>query len=572
MKQILILLFALLSIKVFAIERIANSKHDLSVYSPNAIRGVNEEEICIFCHTPHKAQPQTPLWNRHSPTAYYRIYRSSTTDARIEQPFGPSKMCLSCHDGTLALGLVRSRPATDPIAMTSFTMPPGPSNLTTDLSDDHPIGFRYDLALANADLQLRNPQEISRKLDLGPHNEVHCTTCHDPHNNQLGNFLRLPDRKGVLCTSCHKMLGWPISAHALSVRHIQFRPTLNPDQRPKFATMLDNACLACHQVHGAEGRERLLKFRRDETNCLTCHDGSVGSDILSVMRLPYNHRGNPFVDLHNPVENPRVMPTHVTCDDCHNPHAVQPDFLGGTLGTTVPGVSGPLQKVPGVGIQGNLIPVSRFEYEICFRCHADKPVPIVGATSRVNFSVNIRRQVNPSAASSHPFALPHNSNDVPSLDPALRGRMIGCNSCHNSNISRDFGGPGPNGPHGSAFDFILALRYETRDFTTESASAYALCYRCHERSSILANDSFSLHRRHIVNLRTPCNVCHDPHGVTGPGVNGSHLINFDRSIVFRAPGTSRIEYRDIGRFQGTCTLKCHGVNHINFQYTPTTPP
>ena len=97
-----------ISCVAYGAERIANSKHDLSVSSPNPIRAIDEERICIFCHTPHNTDPQTPLWNRHSPTTHYRIYRSSTTDARIDQPSGPSKMCLSCHDGSLAIGLVRS--------------------------------------------------------------------------------------------------------------------------------------------------------------------------------------------------------------------------------------------------------------------------------------------------------------------------------------------------------------------------------------------------------------------------------------------------------------------------------
>ena len=87
-------------------ESVVNSKHDLSARGPGPIRAVSEQEICIFCHTPHNASPQTPLWNRSDPRLHYRIYESSTTDARIDQPSGPSKMCLSCHDGTMALGEV----------------------------------------------------------------------------------------------------------------------------------------------------------------------------------------------------------------------------------------------------------------------------------------------------------------------------------------------------------------------------------------------------------------------------------------------------------------------------------
>jgi hypothetical protein len=155
---------------------IVGSPHDLSAFGPGRIHAVEEEEVCIFCHAPHNATGQTPLWNRLDRTANYRIYQSSTTDARIDQPSGPSKMCLSCHDGAMTLGLVASRPETQPIITTFRTMPPGPSDLTEDLSDDHPIGFRFDRALANRDRQLKNPDILTDTLPLGAHGEVHCTT------------------------------------------------------------------------------------------------------------------------------------------------------------------------------------------------------------------------------------------------------------------------------------------------------------------------------------------------------------------------------------------------------------
>jgi len=552
-------------------DRIANTKHDLSVHSPNAIRAVDEEQICIFCHVTHNAEPQTPLWNRHSPSVRYRIYHSSTTDARIDQPSGPSKMCLSCHDGTLALGLVRSRPATDPIAMTTFTMPLGSSDLTTDLSDDHPIGFRYDRALSNADHQLRDPQLISHKLELGPHNEVHCTTCHDPHDNELGDFLRMPVRQGALCISCHKMDGWSVCSHALSPRHVPSRP-IDPARRLEFATLSDNSCLTCHQIHGAEGRERLLKFASAESNCVVCHDGTGAStDILSVIRLSSSHRPRSFGNHHDPGERiERIVPNHVECVDCHNPHAARSGKISPGLGNQGT-ITGPLLNVPGIGLQGQQVRFARQEYEVCLRCHGDRPVKTGRTISRVQPDQNLRRQISPSAASSHPLVLPRPAADVPSILPDLAGKRILCTDCHNSNNARSLGGSGPDGPHGSAFDPILGLRYETRDSTVESATVYALCYRCHSRSSILANDSFSLHRRHIVNVRTPCSACHDPHGVAGSKTTAGHLINFDRSLVTPSE-RGGIEFRDLGRFQGTCTLKCHGVNHVDFRYSPTTPP
>ena len=50
------------------------------------------------------------------------------------------------------------------------------------------------------------------------------------------------------------------------------------------------------------------------------------------------------------------------------------------------------------------------------------------------------------------------------LDGRTLGRSMGtrilCTDCHNSDDNREFGGNGPNGPHGSIFPHILERRYE----------------------------------------------------------------------------------------------------------------
>ena len=89
---------------------VAETVHNLSVSGPGEIRATSEERICIFCHAPHLATPQTPLWNHRDSRASYLVYESSTLDALVDQPTGASRMCLSCHDGTIALGELVSEP------------------------------------------------------------------------------------------------------------------------------------------------------------------------------------------------------------------------------------------------------------------------------------------------------------------------------------------------------------------------------------------------------------------------------------------------------------------------------
>ena len=112
---------------------LVNTKHNLSVSGPGTVKATGETQICIFCHAPHNSSPTPPLWNRRSPGSTYTPYTSSTQRAAVGQPTGASLMCLSCHDGTIALGDVLTRAA--PISMSGgvTTMPAGASRLGTDL-------------------------------------------------------------------------------------------------------------------------------------------------------------------------------------------------------------------------------------------------------------------------------------------------------------------------------------------------------------------------------------------------------------------------------------------------------
>lgn len=546
-------------------DRVVNSKHDLSAAGPGPIRAIDENQVCIFCHVPHNASPAAPLWNRYNPSAYYRIYRSSTLAARVDQPGPASKLCLSCHDGSLALGLTLTRPVTDPILMTYPYLPSGPSNLTSDLSDDHPIGFCYDRALSNRDWQIRPPDLVDHRIKLGERGELECLACHDPHNNSLGNFLRLPELQGVLCLTCHDPDGWRFGAHANSSRTVPL--TATGGQQLPYRSLADNACRACHVSHSAPHRDRLL-YDRPSQLCLNCHDGVGGPDVLGVMDQRSGHRISRFVEHRRAPEDRLRVARTVECTDCHNPHATAGDLLHGPLAVTKQGPLVPpaLQNVPGVSLSGLPVPRAGFYYEVCFRCHADRPVLLTNRILRQQDELgNVRRQFLPTAASAHPVAFAaRNTGEVPSLLAEARPRrLISCQDCHNNPDALGAGGMQVNGPHGSRFDYLVVARYDTNDFTLESPQTFALCYQCHDRNSILSDESFPLHRRHVIRGRTPCSACHTAHGVNGSSAQHGHLINFDLAIV----GGQRA-YVDTGRFRGSCTLTCHGVQHVNFTYEP----
>lgn len=546
--------------------RVVDSVHNLSASGPGIVRAESESQVCIFCHAPHNTGGLTPLWNRQLSVASYQIYQSSTLDAAPGQPTGSSKLCLSCHDGTVALGNVLSRSERIRMQGGDF-LPAGLTNLGTDLSDDHPVSFFYTSGLAASDAQLRPPSALPAEVVLDANSQLQCTSCHDPHRNTLGNFLVRREEFGELCIACHDMTGWSQSSHQMSGASTLGVPTADWP----FSTVAENACRSCHVSHTAGGKHRLLIYENEEDNCLSCHSGLVARmNIEAEMSKFSAHDAKRYQGRHDPVERSVGDMPHAECADCHNPHAsqpVQPPSGYIPIGPT-------LSEVRGVTIGGTDIDAAQYEYEVCLRCHGDQPVPVMRRILRQAETSNLRLKFAPTNPSFHPVAFSSPTSDVPSLEPGIaRGSQIRCTDCHNNDAGPRAGGSGPDGPHGSQYDYLLERNYTTFDDTAESEFEYAMCYKCHQRTSILANQSFSLHSLHIVDERTPCSACHDAHGVSrtvGSVSDHTHLINFDTTIVRPANGVLR--FQDTGTLSGSCTLVCHGETHVDFAYDALSAP
>ena len=197
---------------------IAGTAHDFS------IQGYSGGQICIACHTPHGGNTtvtDAPLWNHAVTTATYTLYSSSTLNAGpLTQPSGVSKLCLSCHDGTVAID--------------SFGGATGTNFVTGDhavgsaaqgsLANDHPIGFTYDAALVTLDGSLHN---TTNSVTIGTggtrtrtgtiaslllfNGRLECASCHDVHNtftasNGTGGgapLLRVTKAGSAICLTCH---------------------------------------------------------------------------------------------------------------------------------------------------------------------------------------------------------------------------------------------------------------------------------------------------------------------------------------------------------------------------------
>lgn len=240
MKRILAAGFLFLLMPVFiktAFADILDSKHNLSssgTMGPHASDGFSL--TCGFCHIPHGIGKYASvyMWGRDLSGIEdtYTVYGGSTaggtgttlSNTTVHQPGPNSLACLSCHDGTIAIGLVyfgggvsQSHPMTGGHLTADYRLDYAGYNsagaynpvigdaISGSLTNDHPVAVTYDpnaayvglaaISAINPVLKLYQYPQLSRI------NSVECGTCHDPHKTTYTSFLKMP--KEDLCQNCH---------------------------------------------------------------------------------------------------------------------------------------------------------------------------------------------------------------------------------------------------------------------------------------------------------------------------------------------------------------------------------
>ena len=297
---------------------IVNTKHNLSsAIIPDMNRTIlaqTEQEVCVFCHIPHVSRPVgKPLWNRSMPTTNYDMYDSTylrrlgypalETDLGTDNdtPGALSRQCLSCHDGTIAVGSVyklrRVFMGTDKIAMDgvdgSGFIPAGAAGLIgTDLSVHHPVGVEYTTTLEAVDVvfdtgtrtaELLDPPTSPLKLyEYASYPEkkyVECSSCHDPHKEaanaggESNKFLHvssgttLAENIVTTCISCHsKREG---IAGADNPHNLLTDAYTTDGLAAEYGTAALNEfyCVNCHTPHNAQSGQAYLQRKVEQNTC-----------------------------------------------------------------------------------------------------------------------------------------------------------------------------------------------------------------------------------------------------------------------------------------------------------------
>jgi predicted CXXCH cytochrome family protein len=349
---------------------IASSKHNLSAAGTGTVKATSETELCVFCHIPHNANPAVPLWNHTVTTAAYTMYSSDyLTRAGYATPTDVgqrSRLCLSCHDGTVAVGsiyIVRGISQTSPIGMSGVNvsgkmLDTAAGYLGTDLRNDHPVSIKYDTGTFTT-IGTRGMELITPTPSTGPQlnpkpytgvklynpvsgtiqGYVECTSCHDPHNDTNPYFLVVSNVSGALCTTCHNKTGWTASIHATSGVTVA-NPTGETQPIPA-GTIAQAACMVCHKNHSGFGIPYLLR-KVEENTCFSpantgtsptaasCHGTNTTVAKNNLQTVLGRTRVHPTIATSGKHKNLDVLDStgtlfgaanrHAECPDCHNPH------------------------------------------------------------------------------------------------------------------------------------------------------------------------------------------------------------------------------------------------------------
>jgi Zn-finger protein len=233
---------------------IVGSKHDMNVWlGANGGKVDTDLRTCAYCHTPHHANGAleqvtvqvdadplndvtydiyAPLWSRTTQNGNYAQYASATFDPANEGKFydamaGPSRLCMTCHDGSIAADAYYGQTGTAALTrgddnMNYFGSGSFAVGQSFGLMNDHPVGFEYDDMQDNVKYELKlssstfagSTKKISDSLtDVNGMGIMTCASCHDVHNGKdvkntapasgRGYFLLAPQANAALCLSCH---------------------------------------------------------------------------------------------------------------------------------------------------------------------------------------------------------------------------------------------------------------------------------------------------------------------------------------------------------------------------------
>ena len=561
---------------------VKNSKHNLQYNSvPETGTGSIKSsaggttEICVFCHTPHSGNTAAPLWNRTASVASYSTYTSdvlagltywAAEDPKTGVPHVKTRICLSCHDGTIALGSLVNLPygVSTQVPMQGTTgadvkygMPKTAAGyIGVELKDDHPVAIKHgrskdpELVLGDSvggAVRLYNASTGKKENVDG--NYVECTSCHDPHDNQYGKFLVETNQMSALCLECHDKTGFSNSIHNTST--VGYSPQTGGTPPYDYlgngvtGKVGDVKCMNCHFPHKAAGSgtpgnfsananagfgKYLLSFQ-EEKSCYNspdrwgqttapCHGNNaqavknIADLVASTKTSRHNVEMNNTSSLHEATEagaagwlKPANTNWHVECADCHNPHTA-----GNTSHTARP-------PVPIVG-----------------------PVPpMLASTSSLYGTGGVQVNVAPTWAGgqgTYSYLEPKGVVDMARTAPGVSYEYQICLKCHS-----EFAWRNSTAPNSPSFSPAAAMTDQAKEFmNTGVGNSFHPVTAVTNRTAGTLVGTWNLNKG---NQSMYCSDCHNNNAAPPQGPHGSDnkyilSTSFDDTYSPKGPGTDQL--------------------------------
>jgi len=232
----------MLGLTVMANASITATKHNLSASSTNVTRSVattsgGTSQLCVFCHTPHHALDQRYIWNHTlsaNTTWTWGTGSATETSGGTLLPTNPATLasfkCISCHDGSVALGQVNEvLNESTGVINSSYSIPmQGDVNASYQLTNttylvgsggnmngNHPVGIPYpgdspyNSISSGSGVNVTEFQAAPVKVLLfndpqgGTGKGVECGSCHAVHGSAYPVLLRDSISGSQLCLDCH---------------------------------------------------------------------------------------------------------------------------------------------------------------------------------------------------------------------------------------------------------------------------------------------------------------------------------------------------------------------------------
>lgn len=220
---------------------ITGTRHDLATGAAGGgPKATSNTQTCGFCHTPHNSNTQALIWNKTLATGTRGWTATSTANGTsLPTAIQPASMrCLSCHDGTVALGdvsnvgngsagniamsgpvtagylvgdgvapnaMLNNHPVSIPYAGATYqTVVSGATTsgtfdyrTTTNTGCDTPSGWCTSFA--------GNGNRIYLYGTAATNVGIECGSCHEVHNKYGGSyFLRASATGSQICLACHE--------------------------------------------------------------------------------------------------------------------------------------------------------------------------------------------------------------------------------------------------------------------------------------------------------------------------------------------------------------------------------